>query len=148
MDSITKPFFAKDLIDKLQDKGFRISFSSNLVENPDPREVSYYEQSSININDDRFDLWKTSVLFIVELELLCFLKNSYSKTWHFEITIVNVNTLQIVSIPPEFFYEHEVEIIGSSKDTFSLKVKDQLVEVKVNDFPKVQLVPNNIFLHL
>jgi len=139
MDSKTKPFFAKDLIETLQDRGYKVSFSSNLVENPDPREVNYYEQSSININGDRFDLWKTSVLFIAELELLCFLKNSDSKSWHFEITIVNISSLQIVSLPPEFFYEHEVEIIGSSKDTFSLKLEDQLVNINVSDFPNVDV---------
>lgn len=129
---------AQELIDSLKKKGYKVSFEKYLRENPDPREVSYYEQSSVIIGSHRIDLWSNSALFIEESNLVCLLAESVSKSWHYEITVVNITSLEIASSPPEFHYQHEVEIIGSSKNMFTIKVKDELLHIDVSNFPTLK----------
>lgn len=134
------PVAAEELIDSLNKKGFKVSFEKYLRENPDPREVSYYEQSSVTIGSQRIDLWSKSALYIKESNLVCLLAESVSKVWHYEITVVNINSLEIVSLPTEFHYQHEVEMIGSSKNMFAIKVKDELLNIDVSYFPKLKII--------
>lgn len=137
---MNQPIAAEELINSLKSKGFKVSFEKYLRENPDPREVSYYEQSSVTIGSQRINLWSNSALYIEESNLVCLLAESASESWHYVMTIVNINSLEIESSRPRFHYQHEVEMIGSSKNMFTIKVKDELLHIDVSNFPEIKIV--------
>jgi len=138
------PFQAEELINSLNRKGFKVSFKNYLRENPDPRENSFYEQSSVTIGSKQIDLWNNSALYIEESNLVCLLAESVSASWHYDITIVDINSLKIESSRPRFHYQHEVEMIGSSKNMFTIKAKDSLLRIDVSNFPELKIAQSPI----
>ncbi|NJN42817.1 MAG: hypothetical protein HC811_11885 [Flammeovirgaceae bacterium] len=142
--NMNKPHSAEELINSLNRKGYKVSFEKYLRENPDPREVSYYEQSSVTIGSQRINLWSNSALYIEESNLVCLLAESVNKSWHYEITIVNTSSLEKESFSPECHYQHEVEMIGSSKNMFTIKVKDKLLHIDVSNFPAIKIIQEQI----
>ncbi len=124
-----------ELLKSLSKNNFKVSFNYEMIAHPDPREGGYYEQPVVSIGDRRIQAWSTQVLFIEERDLLCLLAESNAVRWDVEVTIANLKSLQITSVPPEFFYSGEAHLISSDKNTFYIKAKKRLLSVDVSGFP-------------